>query len=117
MAKPMLVTLPFVLLLLDYWPLQRLGRKNPALQIRTEVSQQGAESRNVKILSVKKRKGKSGKKLKMQAMVKEEEPVAHRYHWAVVRPLLREKFPLFALRRSHDRNIRRPAKRRGGKIY
>jgi hypothetical protein len=25
MAKPMLVTLPFVLLLLDYWPLQRLG--------------------------------------------------------------------------------------------
>lgn len=29
MAKPMLVTLPFVLLLLDYWPLQRL-RLNPA---------------------------------------------------------------------------------------
>ncbi|MEE9279689.1 MAG: tetratricopeptide repeat protein [Myxococcota bacterium] len=28
MAKPMLVTLPFVLLLLDYWPLRRLG--NPA---------------------------------------------------------------------------------------
>jgi len=26
MAKPMLVTLPFVLLLLDYWPLGRLGR-------------------------------------------------------------------------------------------
>jgi len=26
MAKPMLVTLPFVLLLLDYWPLQRLNR-------------------------------------------------------------------------------------------
>jgi protein O-mannosyl-transferase len=25
MAKPMLVTLPFVLLLLDYWPLQRFG--------------------------------------------------------------------------------------------
>ena len=27
MAKPMLVTLPFVLLLLDYWPLQRFGQK------------------------------------------------------------------------------------------
>jgi Flp pilus assembly protein TadD len=27
MAKPMLVTLPFVLLLLDYWPLDRLGPK------------------------------------------------------------------------------------------
>ena len=26
MAKPMLVTLPFVLLLLDYWPLQRLSK-------------------------------------------------------------------------------------------
>jgi len=29
MAKPMLVTLPFVLLLLDYWPLQRFGGKKP----------------------------------------------------------------------------------------
>ena len=28
MAKPMLVTLPFVLLLLDYWPLDRLGPAN-----------------------------------------------------------------------------------------
>jgi Tfp pilus assembly protein PilF len=30
MAKPMLVTLPFVLLLLDYWPLGRLSLKGPA---------------------------------------------------------------------------------------
>ena len=29
-AKPMLVTLPFVLLLLDYWPLERLGRRENA---------------------------------------------------------------------------------------
>ena len=29
MSKPMLVTLPFVLLLLDYWPLQRMGRSMP----------------------------------------------------------------------------------------
>lgn len=28
MAKPMLVTVPFVLLLLDYWPFERLERKN-----------------------------------------------------------------------------------------
>jgi protein O-mannosyl-transferase len=27
MAKPMMVTLPFVLMLLDYWPLARLGRR------------------------------------------------------------------------------------------
>jgi len=26
MSKPMLVTVPFVLLLLDYWPLERFGR-------------------------------------------------------------------------------------------
>jgi len=29
MAKPMLVTLPFVLLLLDYWPLRRFERSRP----------------------------------------------------------------------------------------
>jgi protein O-mannosyl-transferase len=29
MAKPMLVTLPFVMLLLDYWPLQRLSTLSP----------------------------------------------------------------------------------------
>jgi len=29
LAKPMLVTLPFVMLLLDYWPLQRLSTLNP----------------------------------------------------------------------------------------
>ena len=27
MSKPMLVTLPFVLLLLDYWPLGRIGNQ------------------------------------------------------------------------------------------
>jgi hypothetical protein len=32
MAKPMLVTLPFVLLLLDYWPLRRIGRKKPSIR-------------------------------------------------------------------------------------
>src|SRR5438270_1887924 len=30
MAKPMLVTIPFVLLLLDYWPLNRFGRTTAA---------------------------------------------------------------------------------------
>ncbi len=33
MAKPMLVTLPFVLLLLDYWPLQRLQGAGSELKI------------------------------------------------------------------------------------
>jgi protein O-mannosyl-transferase len=30
MSKPMVVTLPFVLLLLDYWPLQRMNKDNAA---------------------------------------------------------------------------------------
>lgn len=34
MAKPMLVTLPFVLLLLDYWPLKRLSQANVSLPLR-----------------------------------------------------------------------------------
>jgi Flp pilus assembly protein TadD len=51
MAKPMLVTLPFVLLLLDYWPLHRFQ------EIKTD----------------------------------------HTFHWSLIRPLLWEKVPLFAL--------------------
>ena len=35
MSKPMLVTLPFLLLLLDYWPLQRLKLKTPNLKLKT----------------------------------------------------------------------------------
>jgi Flp pilus assembly protein TadD len=35
MSKPMLVTLPFVLLILDYWPLDRIGRQRS--DIRSQV--------------------------------------------------------------------------------
>lgn len=42
MAKPMLVTLPFVLLLLDFWPLERFGR-----------GQQDEKGRLVKLLAEK----------------------------------------------------------------
>jgi Flp pilus assembly protein TadD len=34
MAKPMLVTFPFALLLLDFWPLRRLGRSWPEIRAR-----------------------------------------------------------------------------------
>src|SRR6202041_76748 len=34
MSKVMLVTLPFVMLLLDYWPLGRLGRSDHRLALR-----------------------------------------------------------------------------------
>ncbi len=37
MAKPMLVTLPFVLLLLDYWPLERFGRRTVFYLFREKI--------------------------------------------------------------------------------
>ncbi|MGA3116411.1 MAG: tetratricopeptide repeat protein [Syntrophobacteraceae bacterium] len=97
MAKPMLVTLPFVLLLLDYWPLQRFEPKKSARQTRTEASKQGAGSGKRELLSANKKKGKAGKMLTGQGMVKEEKPADHKYEWALIRPVLREKIPLFAL--------------------
>jgi tetratricopeptide (TPR) repeat protein len=88
MAKAMLVTLPFVLLLLDYWPLQRFEPKKSAQEIRTGVN---------KSLSANQRKGKSSIKHAVQTTRKEEKPADHKYQWALVRPLLREKIPLLAL--------------------
>jgi tetratricopeptide (TPR) repeat protein len=88
MAKPMLVTLPFVLLLLDYWPLQRFEQKKSAQEIPTEVSEP---------LSANKRKGKSSRENTVQAIVKEEQPADDKNKWALICPLLREKIPLFAL--------------------
>ena len=40
MSKPMLVTLPFVMLLLDYWPLQRLSTINPSARQSTAKTAQ-----------------------------------------------------------------------------
>jgi hypothetical protein len=37
MSKPMLVTLPFVLLLLDYWPLERFGQRTFFYLIREKI--------------------------------------------------------------------------------
>ncbi|MGO9372074.1 MAG: tetratricopeptide repeat protein [Syntrophobacteraceae bacterium] len=88
MAKPMLVTLPFVLLLLDYWPLQRFGLKTSARKILTEINQPA---------SANTRKGKSSGKHTVQARVKEEETADHKYQRALIYPLLLEKIPLFAL--------------------
>ena len=41
MAKPMLVTLPFVLLLLDYWPLQRFQRPSKGTNIKIPQDNRG----------------------------------------------------------------------------
>ena len=37
MAKPMVVTLPFVMLLLDYWPLQRIKVKGPGFKVQSLI--------------------------------------------------------------------------------
>jgi len=82
MAKPMLVTLPFVLLLLDYWPLQRLEQKKPLQEIP-------------KPLSKAKKKGKNRTPL-VKAPV-QNTPLQPGGHWGLVRPLLVEKIPLLVL--------------------
>ncbi|HME44487.1 MAG TPA: tetratricopeptide repeat protein [Syntrophorhabdales bacterium] len=69
MAKPMLVTLPFVLLLLDYWPLRRLEQKPP----QEPSSKDKSRTRPVKA------------------------PVQPTGHWPLIRPLLIEKIPFFVL--------------------
>src|SRR4029077_11392084 len=66
LAKPMLVTWPFVMLLLDYWPLRRFQR--------SEVRDQKP---NVSGQPARRSLGEGG--------------------WSVVRGLVVEKIPLFAL--------------------
>ncbi len=88
MAKPMLVTLPFVLLLLDYWPLQRFGEIKPDHKIRKELFQSETSD-------------KQKKKSKMTPSVKEtlevKKPADPEYKWSLIYPLLWEKIPLFIL--------------------
>ncbi len=90
MAKPMLVTLPFVLLLLDYWPLQRFSEIKPDCRVQAAVLQ-----------SVASGKQKKKAKKKQVAAVKEslevKKPAAPEYKWSLIYPLLWEKVPLFAL--------------------
>lgn len=52
MAKPMLVTLPFVLLLLDYWPLNRLKIKDHRSSIKRTATSIVREKTPLFILSV-----------------------------------------------------------------
>ncbi len=74
MAKPMLVTLPFVLLLLDYWPLRRLEQKKPPEEVRKPL------------LGDKENRPPP-----------EKAPVQPGGHRPLIRPLLTEKIPLFVL--------------------
>ncbi len=90
MAKPMLVTLPFVLLLLDFWPLNRLSEvkatsKIPAVEMKSE-------------LSGKKKKSRKKDAEKAVAAVKSAEvkkPAVSEFKWSLIYPLLLEKILLF----------------------
>jgi tetratricopeptide (TPR) repeat protein len=74
MAKPMLITLPFVLLLLDYWPLQRFQEIKPNHKVQPEVS-----------------------KLLTSQTLEVKKPADPGYKWSLIFPLLLEKVPLFVL--------------------
>jgi tetratricopeptide (TPR) repeat protein len=88
MAKPMLVTLPFVLLLLDYWPLQRFQEIKPDLKVQTEV---------FKSVTSDKQKKKSTKKQAVKETLEVKKTVDPEYKWSLIYLLLWGKIPLFAL--------------------
>jgi protein O-mannosyl-transferase len=86
MSKPMLVTLPFVLLLLDYWPLQRFRQIPSDQKISTTVNG-----------DMQRGKSKKQKRRNARQEVKAEIPDGSRHPWALIFPLLWEKIPFFAL--------------------
>jgi protein O-mannosyl-transferase len=88
MAKPMLVTLPLVLLLLDYWPLGRFGEIKPDHKIRKELFQSVNSD-------IRKKKSKNKQALKQTLELKK--PADPEYKWSLIYPLIWEKVPLFIL--------------------
>jgi tetratricopeptide (TPR) repeat protein len=86
MSKPMLITLPFVLLLLDYWPLQRFQKITADQKIGTAVTGDA-------------QKGKSNKKKRRHAAeeAQAERAAGPRHRWELIYSLFYEKIPLFAL--------------------
>ena len=87
MAKPMLVTLPFVLLLLDYWPLHRFGPIKADQKTNTEVLKTVISEGQKK--SIKKNIGKERPETKITDHLE--------YKGSSIFPLLWEKVPLFVL--------------------
>jgi tetratricopeptide (TPR) repeat protein len=88
MAKSMLVTLPFVLLLLDYWPLHRFQEIRPNHKVQPEV---------FKSVTSDKQKNKSKNKQAVKETLEVKEPADPEYKWSLIYPLFWEKVPLFFL--------------------
>ena len=87
MAKPMLITLPFVLLLLDYWPLSRFQVKN----LDTVQHSEGKPQKDTKSKKRKSRKRSAKNAAQAKKIVKSA------YQWSLAYPLVWEKIPLFVL--------------------
>jgi tetratricopeptide (TPR) repeat protein len=90
MAKPMLVTLPFVLLLLDVWPLKRLQAGESVRSCGVEP----VEKMTKKEKSRKKRKAKEHDVKPHPAVAKIGDTSLK---WFQLLPLVREKIPFFVL--------------------
>jgi protein O-mannosyl-transferase len=88
MSKPMVVTLPFVLLLMDYWPLKRFQHQESDHGIHTEAFNPSPSV---------KQKRKSGKQPTVKVKVQKEKPINPNCQWTLSRSLLREKVPFFIL--------------------
>ncbi|MGA2330434.1 MAG: tetratricopeptide repeat protein [Syntrophales bacterium] len=87
MSKPMLVTLPFVLLLLDYWPLKRLNLAKSGARIAAATPQPASRA---------KKKQKSQQEPGKET-VKTKSATSSRALWPEIRPLLKEKIPFFII--------------------
>jgi tetratricopeptide (TPR) repeat protein len=87
MAKPMLVTVPFVLLLLDYWPLGRLQRSDVDIFQHPDKKSPGDTGDN----------GGKARKQRENHAAQSSPVTGHVHQWARALPLLREKIPLFVL--------------------
>ncbi len=87
MAKPMLVTLPFVLLLLDYWPLNRFQTPIPV----------GGNSFRPPDVNNPGAKKKKPKKSAPRDIAETKKAMHFSGQWPVLLALIKEKFPFFAL--------------------
>lgn len=83
MSKPMMVTLPFVMLLLDYWPLHRLQRTPAEKKPTPPLSEYG--------------KKKSRQPQSPLAVKPDLGPQKKSFHLPILYPLLNEKIPFFIL--------------------
>ena len=85
MSKPMLVSLPFVLLLVDYWPLKRLQTAKPGTRIAAATPQPASRAKKKQ----KSRQRTGNDTLQIKGTVES------RSLWPEIRPLLKEKIPFF----------------------